>query len=145
VLVRAFGPSRVERNPKGWEVGSTRIELTGIGRKLIWGTTGEEDPGELPDHLMTQQIHGDICTSLPSDFTLLASSAISPIQGIAHFYPEDKRPPAFVHSDEPLPPDPWRRVHMIAFQGHPEWEHSVIVCPFPPLFTFSALVPVREP
>lgn len=102
------------------------------------------------------QIHSDICTSLPSDFTLLASSELSPIQGIAHFYDDDKRPPAFVHSDEPLPPDPWRRVHMIgssgrklssrvharrlttapfmrrlpAFQGHPEWVDSVVVRPF---------------
>lgn len=77
---------------------------------------------------MTQQIHGDICTELPADFELLGSSELTPIQGIAHFYPEGQQPPAFVHSHHhTLPPDPWRRVHIIAFQGHAEWGHDILV------------------
>jgi len=63
-----------------------------------------------------QQIHGDIVSECPSTFSLLASSAISPVQAIASFYPD--KPPPFTHSNSrTLPEEPWRNVHIIAFQG----------------------------
>lgn len=104
---------------------------------------------------MNMQIHGDICTRLPESFELLAWSDMTPIQGIAHFYDDDQQPPAFVHShDHQLPDEPWKRVHIIgalfpsevvlspglwtdarlssvwsstAFQGHPEWDHEIVI------------------
>jgi hypothetical protein len=69
---------------------------------------------------MMQQIHSDIVTEVPPQFSLLGSSDLTPVQGIVNFYPEDQDPPAFTHSEEDtLPKDPWRRVHIIAFQGKP--------------------------
>ena len=69
-----------------------------------------------------QQIHSDIVTKVPPDFELLGSSEICPVQGLVNFYESGKEPPAFTHSHaETLPSDPWGRVHIIAFQGHPEW------------------------
>ncbi|KAL7409180.1 class I glutamine amidotransferase-like protein [Mrakia frigida] len=127
VIARAFGPEGIVKNPKGWEVGSTRLVLTEMGKKIIWGE-GAEGSGEGNDqsHLTMQQIHGDIVPYCPSTFTLLASSAISPVQAIASFYPGDA--PPFTHSHgHTLPEEPWRNVHIIAFQGHPEWHEDIIV------------------
>lgn len=71
---------------------------------------------------MMQQIHSDIVTKVPPNFSLLGSSEITPVQGLVSFYEKGKEPPAFTHSDaETMPADPWRSVHIIAFQGHPEW------------------------
>lgn len=68
-----------------------------------------------------QQIHSDMVATVPADFILLARSEITPVQAICKFY--DGEPPSFTHSDEghDLPADPWRKIHIIAFQGHPEW------------------------
>lgn len=132
VLARAFGPSKIEPNPKGWEVGSTKVNLTDIGRKIVWGedATSLEDVSGLPDHVTMQQIHSDIVSKLPPNFELLGSSEICPIQGIVSFYEEGKETPAFTHSHQStLPAEPWARVHIIAFQGHPEW-HEGIIEPF---------------
>lgn len=72
---------------------------------------------------MTQQIHADIVKTIPDDFELLAYSELTPIQGVALLYKEGNESPMYQHSYEhQLPPDPWRRVHIIAFQGHPECE-----------------------
>ncbi|OCF30868.1 hypothetical protein I316_07501 [Kwoniella heveanensis BCC8398] len=109
VIARAFGPSRIQQNPKGWEVGSTRVDLTDIGRKIIW----HDGEGE---HNM-QQIHSDIVTEVPPDFELLGKSEICPVQGIVAFYPEDRDPPAFTHS------------HAHTLPSHPEW-HEDILIPF---------------
>jgi hypothetical protein len=65
-----------------------------------------------------QQIHADIVTEVPDDFELLGYSDLTPVQAIAQFYEDDKKPPAFTHSEEnQLSGDPWSRVHVIAFQG----------------------------
>jgi len=69
-----------------------------------------------------QQIHSDIVSKIPPGFELLGSSDICPIQGLVSFYDEEKEAPAFTHSEaHTLPVEPWKRVHIIAFQGHPEW------------------------
>nr|XP_019013156.1 uncharacterized protein I206_02653 [Kwoniella pini CBS 10737]OCF51937.1 hypothetical protein I206_02653 [Kwoniella pini CBS 10737] len=113
VIARAFGPSQIKENSKGWEVGSTRMNLTDIGKSIYM-----------------QQIHSDIVTEVPSDFELLGTSEKCPVQGIVAFYPKDKNPPAFTHSHHhTLPSEPWCNIHIIAFQGHPEW-HEGIIIPF---------------
>jgi hypothetical protein len=67
---------------------------------------------------MMQQIHSDIATDIPHNFELLGYSEKTPIQGLVKFYDEDARPPAFTHSEShTLPAEPWRNVHIIAFQG----------------------------
>lgn len=153
------------------EVGSTKVNLTDIGRKIVWGedATSLEDVSGLPDHVVchsvctvphwsthcdfcttpflddavryplssethcsthsilhiTRQIHSDIVSKLPPNFELLGSSEICPIQGIVSFYEEGKETPAFTHSHRStLPAEPWARVHIIAFQGHPEWHEG---------------------
>lgn len=127
VIARAFGPSPIIENEKGWEVGSTKIDLTDIGKKLVWGERADEEK-DLKSSVVMQQIHSDIVAKVPDDFELLGSSKITPVQGIVNFYKED--PPAFTHSEShTLPSAPWSRVHIIAFQGHPEW-HEDIIIPF---------------
>ena len=66
-----------------------------------------------------QQIHGDIVKKCPDSFELLASSELSPVQSFVRFYPDSPDdPPAFTHSHgRTLPEEPWRRIHIIAFQG----------------------------
>ncbi|KAK8843924.1 hypothetical protein IAR55_006716 [Kwoniella newhampshirensis] len=128
VIARAFGPCQIKENPKG----CTKIELTDIGKRLIWSEENdpESDTSRLKNSVTMQQIHSDIVTEVPDDFHLLGKSELTPVQGIVHFYADDKQPPAFTHSEEDtLPGDPWSRVHIIAFQGHPEW-HEDIIIPF---------------
>ncbi|KAJ9127016.1 hypothetical protein QFC24_001247 [Naganishia onofrii] len=91
VIARAFGPSTIKENPKGWEVGSTRVDLTETGRKLIWGEGDidlEDKATGLPDHVMMQQIHSDCVFDVPPSFHLIGSSEKTPVQGIVHFYPD---------------------------------------------------------
>ncbi|WRT66790.1 uncharacterized protein IL334_003753 [Kwoniella shivajii] len=129
VIARAFGPAQIEKNPKGWEVGSTKMELTDIGKSLIGGENEEDAkrPSKLRDHVTMQQIHSDIVTEVPEDFHLLGASELCPVQGIVSLY-EDNKPPAFTHSHaHTLPSEPWCNVHIIAFQGHPEWHEDILV------------------
>lgn len=66
---------------------------------------------------MTQQIHQDMVHKCPADFELLAWSDLTPIQGICKLYPKDQVIPAFTHSHPRfLAEDPWKHVHIIAFQ-----------------------------
>lgn len=114
------------------EVGSTKVGLTELGQKLIWGDSPESKDWlvsfahikrNAPELIsstpqMMQQIHADIVKVVPDDFELLAYSELTPIQGIALLYDEEAQIPLYQHSHEhQLPPDPWKRVHIIAFQG----------------------------
>ncbi|KAM0791697.1 hypothetical protein ACM66B_003970 [Microbotryomycetes sp. NB124-2] len=124
ILARAFGPCKIVPNPKGWEIGSTKVNLSKLGKELIYG-----DSKDSPDHVMMQQIHADCAEKCPDDFELLGWSDKTPVQALAHLYDEDDVPD-FRHSDQCCASsDPWRRVHIIAFQGHPEW-HEDIIIPF---------------
>ncbi|EIM24311.1 class I glutamine amidotransferase-like protein, partial [Wallemia mellicola CBS 633.66] len=78
VLARAFGPSKIVANPKGWEVGSTELRLTEVGKDLL-----NPDVTDKKDVLRLQQIHQDCVAAMPSQFELLASSERTPIQGLA--------------------------------------------------------------
>lgn len=100
-------------------MGSTELQLTEEGRKIIWGEKGA-DQDSLPQTVVMQQIHADIVRDVPGGFVLLATSEKTPVQAICKFY--DGKPPAFTHTeDHALPDAPWSKIHIIAFQGHPEW------------------------
>ncbi|CDZ96750.1 Predicted glutamine synthetase [Phaffia rhodozyma] len=129
IIARAFGPSLIEKNEKGWEVGSTKVNLTKLGKRIIWDLSDddEEEGVDVRGHIMMQQIHSDIVREVPENFELLAYSELTPIQGIVNFYDSEDVPP-FTHSEaHTLPDDPWRKIHIIAFQGHPEWHDGILV------------------
>ena len=42
ILARAFGPSKIIPNPKGWEVGSTDLILTDEGKQLLNPSTSKK-------------------------------------------------------------------------------------------------------
>ena len=64
----------VERNPRGWEIGTVEVDLT---------AAGVEDPlfAGLPRRLSVQATHEDHVAELPADTVLLAGNARVPIQG----------------------------------------------------------------
>ncbi len=67
-----------------------------------------------------QQIHSDVVLECPKEFELLGSSDLTPVQAMVNFY--DDTPPAFKHTRGGKAADDFRHsIHMIAFQGHPEW------------------------
>jgi GMP synthase (glutamine-hydrolysing) len=63
----------VERNPRGWEIGTVEVELTAAGR---------EDPlfAGLPRRLRVQSTHEDHVAELPADAPLLAGNPRTPVQ-----------------------------------------------------------------
>ncbi len=67
LLAQAFG-GKVERCPHGWELGTSRVDLTELGRK---------DPlfEALPPTLSVQQSHADVVTVLPEGAEVLAGNA----------------------------------------------------------------------
>ncbi|KAN0059868.1 hypothetical protein ACQY0O_008442 [Thecaphora frezii] len=129
IIARAFGPCKIVPNPRGHEIGSTRLQLTQRGKQVLfpphWNGSREE--------LWVQQVHGDIVQApIPEGFELLASSDMTPIQAIARFYPEAEEVPGFLHATmaeetEEGPREPWSRIHIIGIQGHPEWHEGVIL------------------
>jgi GMP synthase (glutamine-hydrolysing) len=87
LLAQALGGA-VERNPKGPEVGTREIELTGEGRR---------DPlfSGLPGAIAVQENHEDHVPAPPPGATVLARNAHSPVQAFAcggiravQFHPE---------------------------------------------------------
>ena len=72
LLARALG-GRVVRNPRGREAGSSLVELTDAGAR---------DPlfAGAPRRFLAQQMPGDHVAELPPGATLLARSALSPVQ-----------------------------------------------------------------
>lgn len=66
LLAQAFG-GKVERCPHGWELGTSRVELTDLGRN---------DPlfADLPEALSVQQSHADVVTVLPEGAEILAGN-----------------------------------------------------------------------
>jgi GMP synthase (glutamine-hydrolysing) len=87
LLAWALG-GRVERNPRGPEVGTREVTLTDAGRK---------DPlfSGLPNPLLVQENHEDHVPSAPPGATVLAQNEHAPVQAFAHgniravqFHPE---------------------------------------------------------
>jgi len=101
LLAHALG-GRVERNPRGPEVGTHEVELTDAGRR---------DPlfDALPPRLAVQQNHEDHVSSPPPGAVVLARNPHSPVQAFAHgpriravqFHPEfdARRNRAFTEGD----------------------------------------------
>lgn len=113
------------------------MHLTELGRRLVWAEHADDKLEDLPEFIvrsllgslaqalanllsplqMTQQIHQDMVHKCPADFELLAWSDLTPVQGIVHLYPKDKVIP-FTHSHPRISAeDPWKHVHIIAFQA----------------------------
>jgi GMP synthase (glutamine-hydrolysing) len=76
LLAAALGAT-VERNPRGPEVGTREVALTGAGRRdpLLAG---------LPDPLAVQQLHEDHVPAPPPGAVLLATGSHAPVQAFAH-------------------------------------------------------------
>ena len=61
LISRAFGGGReIGENEKGWEVGSTRLELTELGQKIIWGEglghkEDDREEGEDKSHMVSER------------------------------------------------------------------------------------------
>ncbi|HXG18478.1 MAG TPA: glutamine amidotransferase [Methylomirabilota bacterium] len=72
LLAQAFG-GRVEKCPKGWELGTASISLCdeALQDSLFTG---------LPEEFPAQQSHGDVVVELPAGAVQLASNAHWPIQ-----------------------------------------------------------------
>jgi GMP synthase (glutamine-hydrolysing) len=72
LVAQAFG-GRVEKCPRGWELGTVRLSLTAEGRR---------DPlfDGLPADFAGQQTHGDVVTELPPGAVPLAANDHWPVQ-----------------------------------------------------------------
>jgi len=68
---------RVERNPRGWEIGTVTVELTEAGR-------GDPLFRGLPPAVEVQATHEDHIAQLPATATLLAGNRKAPVQAFAH-------------------------------------------------------------
>lgn len=96
ILGRALGVNGT-RNPKGWEVASTEIELTDVGKKVFSKLSKEHD-----GRLQIMQMHQDIVPEVPEGAELLASSPVCKVQGL---YKHEK---------------------YISLQGHPEFVPDIV-------------------
>ncbi|KDN52922.1 class I glutamine amidotransferase-like protein [Tilletiaria anomala UBC 951] len=137
IVGRAFG-AEVKLNPRGWEVGVYDAQMTEEGKELLnW------EPEE-SSCLRLQQVHRDEVIELPPDFNgeefiNLASTARTPIQGIALRYPTECPPiPSVVNTSAYLAfdisdsgisssgPLPARSLHVLTTQGHPEFNREIV-------------------
>ncbi|KAG6864345.1 hypothetical protein C0991_010320 [Blastosporella zonata] len=112
IIARALGGSCVPNNGL-WEVGPTPLDLTDLGKK-IFGVQS----------VNIQQMHRDHVPSLPphtgilpesEPLHLLASTSISPNQGMISFFP----------SPSPLQTLP--NTHIFTLQGHPEFVEGLVM------------------
>ncbi|KAG1459492.1 hypothetical protein G6F56_006152 [Rhizopus delemar] len=72
IISRALG-GITEKNPKGWEIGYTELELTEFGKALF-----ETDKA----HLKINQSHQDYVSKIPDGFQCLAYTDNTPYQAI---------------------------------------------------------------
>lgn len=96
ILGRALGTNGV-RNKKGWEVASTEILLTDVGKKVFSKLNKEHD-----GTLQIMQMHQDIVPSVPEGAELLASSPVCEVQGL------------------------YKQHKFISLQGHPEFVNDIV-------------------
>jgi len=86
------------RNDKGWEVGTTTVELSETGRQIFGVDT---------THLEIQEVHRDHVPALPPPMELLASSSATPVEGMVSRYPSGE-------------------IHVFTVQGHPEFTPDIV-------------------
>lgn len=72
VVVQALG-GEVVKNPAGWDIGTTELELTEAGRAF-------PALAEAPSPLRILEMHADIAVKVTSDATVLAGSPLTPIE-----------------------------------------------------------------
>ncbi len=74
-VARAFGGS-VEKNPRGWELGTVTVRLTPDGQRAPLFSA-------VPPSFHAQQSHGEIVTALPPGATALAYNEACPYQAFS--------------------------------------------------------------
>ncbi|KAL8280220.1 hypothetical protein RQP46_007334 [Phenoliferia psychrophenolica] len=104
LIARAFG-AQVEKNPGGWEIGVTGLELSSIGSKVL-GRNGK---------LAIQQFHGDHVPLVPAGFEVIASKQVCHVQGMVKRSGPTAGAP-FSLSD----------IAVFTLQGHPEFSPRVV-------------------
>ncbi|KAG6373023.1 class I glutamine amidotransferase-like protein [Boletus reticuloceps] len=114
IVARALGESCV-RNPSGWEVAVTTIQLTPLG-KAIFGS----------DQLDIQQSHLDHVPTCPPNAHLLGSTDVTPNHGMVIFDPASVPILADLDSDTPSLNVPLTSIHVLTVQGHPEFTESIM-------------------
>jgi len=97
IIAMALG-GQCLRNDKGWEVGSTIIELSEEGKRVF---------GRDLDKLDIIQMHRDHVPALPPSVALLGSSPKAPIQGMVSRFPSGD-------------------IHILTVQGHPEFNPDIV-------------------
>ena len=136
VIARAYGGT-CERSPKGWEIGTRRIEMTQRGKQLFEGHEKIVRPcppppllvGLEPVHRLTRplerlqkihQMHRDHVPTVPEGFDLLGSSSGCDVHGMVRFV-EDEGVPLTVEN-----------VAILTLQGTSSRSLSLSVSSFPP-------------
>ncbi|KAF8132363.1 class I glutamine amidotransferase-like protein [Boletus edulis] len=114
IIARALGESCV-RNPSGWEVAVTTIQLTPLG-KAIFGS----------DQLDIQQSHLDHVPTCPPNAHLLGLTDVTPNHGMVIFDPASVPILADLDSDAPSLNVPLTSIHVLTVQGHPEFTESIM-------------------
>ncbi|KAG5635204.1 hypothetical protein H0H81_012054 [Sphagnurus paluster] len=110
ILARALGGECVPNNGI-WEVGPTPLDLTDLGKRLFG-----------VDTLNIQQMHRDHVPSVPPSFHLLASTPVSPNQGMVRFAP-NTHTDTETNTDSDLDLD---AVQILTLQGHPEYVAGIV-------------------
>ncbi|KAF8908109.1 class I glutamine amidotransferase-like protein [Gymnopilus junonius] len=116
IIARALGGECVPNNGR-WEVGPTQITLTQLG-KSIFGPR---------DTLTIQEMHRDHVPSVPpnADLHVLASTELSPNQGMVKFYPAAQDTETHAHGNGTVQAAS-KKVQIFTIQGHPEFTQRVI-------------------
>ncbi|EKM77592.1 hypothetical protein AGABI1DRAFT_115151 [Agaricus bisporus var. burnettii JB137-S8] len=114
VISRSLG-GEVGRNPSDWETGPTVLQTTYMGR-LLYGVEKLELQEFHQDHVPIDSLAGSLAAG---EIYLLASSDVTPNQGIVKFYPMG---PNSDNPDFKLV----EQVHILTSQGHPEFDERTV-------------------
>ncbi|KAK0528940.1 hypothetical protein OC842_004401 [Tilletia horrida] len=133
IIARAFG-GKVQLNEAGWEVGTYRCTLTEDGEGFLGYEPGTE--------MAVQQFHRDVIELPPSfdgtEFLNLAYTEKTQCQALGLCYITDAPPlpskaetSAFIAFDlddltASSGPAPARKLHVLSFQGHPEFNAGIV-------------------
>ncbi|KAF7760289.1 hypothetical protein Agabi119p4_10965 [Agaricus bisporus var. burnettii] len=114
IICRSLGGEAC-RNPNGWETGPTVLRTTYMGR-LLYGVEKLELQEFHQDHVPIDSLAGSLAAG---EIYLLASSDLTPNQGIVKFYPmgPDSDTPDFKLVEQ---------VHILTSQAHPEFDERTV-------------------
>ncbi|EFA75917.1 glutamine amidotransferase [Heterostelium album PN500] len=115
ILAEALG-GKVEKNPKGWELGELQMPLSIDGQdffsQLQPSNTTIDQSSASPNertHINILQIHQDIVTKIPEGMLILASTEVCKVQG-------------FLKKSITKP----NQYYIISTQGHPEFNKEYL-------------------